>query len=420
MGRTASLLTFVALLMAGDSLWAGDSPSTRFGHTLVDLNGRVLLFGGRGGAPPKHFNDLWEFHEDTGEFVEVQGANPPPARFGHSAAVSGGKMYVFFGVGNQGLLSDIYCFDGKTWAKAPSYGPAPGPLQNHSTITQANGNILLFGGESTDGELLQGMWEYNPRFGTWASRTAQQTAVGEFLSNKEVLELLQLGLTADIIIAKIRSTPSRFDTSIEALKELKELSVPDDVILAMLQTAAIVQSAPIQAQEQIITSSTSPPDQIPTAGNRTQLGGTVTIPEDTTSGSETVGRISSGEIVFKKSKLMVQIGNESKERNVRLLLSDEAFYVKDDKDGQIIERIPYESIQEVVYERSEHARIKTAIYLSPLALFSKGKKHWLSMAWIEEGKRKSLVLKLDKNNYEQIISSVETKTGREIQRITGE
>jgi hypothetical protein len=59
---------------------------------------------------------------------------------------------------------------------------------------------------------------------------AQQT-----LTNKDVTELLKSGLSAEIIIAKIKSSPSKFDTSTAALLELKAADMPESVVLAMIQ-----------------------------------------------------------------------------------------------------------------------------------------------------------------------------------------
>ena len=41
--------------------------------------------------------------------------------------------------------------------------------------------------------------------------------------------------------------------------------------------------------------------------------------------------------------------------------------------------IPFADVSSVAYERSKSPRVKTAIFLSPLALFSSGKKHWLTI-----------------------------------------
>jgi hypothetical protein len=63
------------------------------------------------------------------------------------------------------------------------------------------------------------------------------------LTNKDVLEMLKAGLSEDVLIAKIKTSSSKFDTSPAALQELKNSSVPDAVILAMVQASAAAPDA---------------------------------------------------------------------------------------------------------------------------------------------------------------------------------
>jgi hypothetical protein len=55
------------------------------------------------------------------------------------------------------------------------------------------------------------------------------------LTNKDVIELLKMGLSPDVIVAKIKNSSSNFDTSPAALQELKTANAPEAVILAMVQ-----------------------------------------------------------------------------------------------------------------------------------------------------------------------------------------
>ena len=67
------------------------------------------------------------------------------------------------------------------------------------------------------------------------------------LTNKDVLDMMRAGLAADIIVAKIKSSQTNFDTSPGALAELKAANVPDSVILAMVKgpsTAASSEAPP--------------------------------------------------------------------------------------------------------------------------------------------------------------------------------
>jgi hypothetical protein len=64
------------------------------------------------------------------------------------------------------------------------------------------------------------------------------------LTNKDVLDLVALGLSEDIVIEKIRTAPeTAFDTSLESLKVLKAAHVSDAVIRVMINPKAVVAPA---------------------------------------------------------------------------------------------------------------------------------------------------------------------------------
>jgi hypothetical protein len=55
------------------------------------------------------------------------------------------------------------------------------------------------------------------------------------LNNKDIIELVKAGITADVLVEKIKTSPCDFDTSPDSLKALKAANVPDSVILAMVK-----------------------------------------------------------------------------------------------------------------------------------------------------------------------------------------
>jgi hypothetical protein len=63
---------------------------------------------------------------------------------------------------------------------------------------------------------------------------AKPQAAASALTNKDVLEMLKAGLTAEVVAAKIKSSATSFDTSPTDLTDLKTAGVPDAVILAMV------------------------------------------------------------------------------------------------------------------------------------------------------------------------------------------
>jgi len=64
------------------------------------------------------------------------------------------------------------------------------------------------------------------------------------LTNKDVMEMLKAGLSADVLVAKIKTSATNFDTTPAALSELKASAVPESVILAMVKGPAEVASVP--------------------------------------------------------------------------------------------------------------------------------------------------------------------------------
>ena len=124
------------------------------------------------------------------------------------------------------------------------------------------------------------------------------------------------------------------------------------------------------------------------------------------------------DVSFPKTKYVVQENDgKDKEINANLIFTSDSIIVKDRKKSDVFASIPYEIVSDVVYERSTHARIKTAIILTPWALLSKGKKHWLTITYKDGESQNFVLLKLDKKEYKRILPVVETKTGIDVERI---
>jgi hypothetical protein len=70
-----------------------------------------------------------------------------------------------------------------------------------------------------------------------------QTAAEDVLTNAQVIELTKLGLSEATIIEKIRHSEHQFDTSVEALRRLKEAQVSDTVIREMINLQGSSQSS---------------------------------------------------------------------------------------------------------------------------------------------------------------------------------
>lgn len=126
-----------------------NSPGSRFlSQTWTDQNGNLWLFSG-GGA-----NDLWEYNPSAGMWTWVTG----------TTCVTAGSYTTCGGDANYGTLGQ------------PGAQTTPGVLQFGTTWTDKNGNLWLFGGGPSEGEvgsnsatMVRGdTWVFNVTSRQWA------------------------------------------------------------------------------------------------------------------------------------------------------------------------------------------------------------------------------------------------------------
>jgi hypothetical protein len=89
--------------------------------------------------------------------------------------------------------------------------------------------------------------------------------LGKRITNKDVIDMSGLGLSDDVIIAKIRSASAggtlQFDTSVDGLKELKTAKISDEVIKVMINP--VPAAAPVVVAATPITNDPSlPPPEV--------------------------------------------------------------------------------------------------------------------------------------------------------------
>ena len=132
------------------------APIARYGHTMVEINGSVYLYGGLNDtinvSQAGELNDLWRFNPDNNDFTELSPSNPPQERYGHSAVVYNSSKYIVGGYGSGGeILNDIWKYDPQTntWAEVipfdvpslqPDFAETPEPT---ATVLPENGGGWL-------------------------------------------------------------------------------------------------------------------------------------------------------------------------------------------------------------------------------------------------------------------------------------
>ena len=77
--------------------------------------------------------------------------------------------------------------------------------------------------------------------------------------------------------------------------------------------------------------------------------------------------------------------------------------------------IPYSSITELEYGQNAGRRVAVAVFVSPLALFSKKRKHYLTVNYTDQaGKDQAVVLELGKDIVRTTLTILETRSGKDM------
>ncbi len=159
----ATVIVFALCVVAG---FAGEwepheppnGPPPRAGHSLTTVRTDVYLFGGllegQGAA-----NDLWMWDRPNKLWVPITPLNtPPPARSFHGAAPANGRLFVGYGLDQNGdALGDLWQYDpaANAWTELEvignnSPGEVPQPHSYGGMTGLFGGKIFIAGGFNDD------------------------------------------------------------------------------------------------------------------------------------------------------------------------------------------------------------------------------------------------------------------------------
>lgn len=116
---------------------------------------------------------------------------------------------------------------------------------------------------------------------------------------------------------------------------------------------------------------------------------------------------------FQGAKLSVQKGDKTDERDAIIRYETDALVIDDKDSKRAVKAFPYGGITGGEYSYAKSPRWKTAIFVSPLFLFTSGKKHW----FLIHGSGDYALLHLDKSNYRLILAAFEAKTGSKVETV---
>lgn len=142
-----------------------------------------------------------------------------------------------------------------------------------------------------------------------------------------------------------------------------------------------------------------------------------------------VGLVLSGvtfgeDAVFSKVKVADPTG---KQVDARLVFSD----ANKNLVVRVAERdfvtVPYNQVDKISYEYTKKHRITqgavvmvASLGAGAIVMLTKSKSHWLYIDFHQENAAKSVVLRMDKNEYKNILDAVKSQTGKDVEMLQDE
>jgi hypothetical protein len=123
---------------------------------------------------------------------------------------------------------------------------------------------------------------------------------------------------------------------------------------------------------------------------------------------------------FEGAQYSMKLPDEKKTKQVdgTLVLDSSAKAARFVTKSKTEVEIPYGSITSILYERTATPRYSAAILVSPLFLFSKSKKHYLTVQYKNaEGQGQFALIRFDKKNWQSAVATIEAQTGIKVERV---
>ena len=151
-----------------------DGPAAREDHTwTVDGSGTTaFLFGGRDGA--EVLGDLWAYDLASDAWSPIEAGGGPAPRFGHEAAwVEEIGLVIFAGQAGTTFFDDLWAFEPATsaWRQLPSTGDVPAPRYGTCAGIGPDGRLWISHGFTSDGTRFADTRAYDFAKGSWTDQT---------------------------------------------------------------------------------------------------------------------------------------------------------------------------------------------------------------------------------------------------------
>lgn len=125
------------------------------------------------------------------------------------------------------------------------------------------------------------------------------------------------------------------------------------------------------------------------------------------------------EIIYNDLKLPDATGHQA---DAMLIFNDTSKAVVVKVVGDVVATIPYDKIDKLSYEYSKHHRVMQGAVIMVISLgagavvmLTKSKSHWLYINYHQEKGASTLVLRMDKKDYKDIMDTATAQTGKPVE-----
>jgi hypothetical protein len=78
--------------------------------------------------------------------------------------------------------------------------------------------------------------------------------------------------------------------------------------------------------------------------------------------------------------------------------------------------VPYDKVNTLEYGQHVGGRYLEAVLISPLFLFSKSRKHYVTVGYVDaNGRQQALVMRVNKGDIRAVLAELEARTGRRVE-----
>ena len=151
-----------------------NEPASRWGHTAIIKDNKMLIYGGSGLGPKnaKHWQCFYELDLLTWEWTKLKPENNlPSARDSHTAVLIENDVYIFGGSGSTIKQNDEFHkfnINTRSWKRIAAEGTQPRGRESHTATVLYGKYMVIYGGLESHQDAVTNTYVYDLEKQKWS------------------------------------------------------------------------------------------------------------------------------------------------------------------------------------------------------------------------------------------------------------